>query len=88
MMDEPSYEPFRDGFAAAWEQLRADTAKIRLPSECAACDSKDVCRSCAAMMYTETGSYDRKPEYRCELMRATPAACRRVLKEEQDEQRT
>ena len=58
------------------------TAAIRLPSECAACDSKDVCRSCAAMIYTETGSYDKKPQYRCDLLRATGPACRALLKED------
>ena len=82
MMDEPSYDVFEMGFPAAWAALRERTAAIRLPAECAACDSKDVCRSCAAMIYTETGSYDKKPQYRCDLMRATPAACRAVLKEE------
>ena len=75
MMDEPSYNVFEMGFPAAWQALRSRTQAIRLPSECAACDSKDVCRSC----YTETGCYDKKPQYRCDLMRATGPACRALL---------
>ena len=82
MMDEPNYDVFELGFPEAWARLRERTAAIRLPPECAACDSRDVCRTCAAMTYTETGCYDKKPQYRCDLMRATSAACRSVLKEE------
>ena len=86
MMNDPAYDVFEIGFPAAWEQLRRRTMEIRLPAECAACDSKDVCRSCAAMIYTETGCYDKKPQYRCDLMRSTPAACRALLKEDPHEQ--
>ena len=86
MMNDPAYDVFEIGFPAAWEQLRRRTMEIRLPAECAACDSKDVCRSCAAMIYTETGFYDKKPQYRCDLMRSTPAACRALLKEDPHEQ--
>ena len=81
MMDEPSYDVFETGFPAAWQALHERTQAIRLPAECAACDSKDVCRSCAAMIYTETGSYDKKPQYRCDLMRATGPACRALLEQ-------
>ena len=82
MMDKPYYEPFVEGFAESWKKLREETGKIRLPSECAACEAKEVCRSCAAMVYTETGTYDKKPQYRCDLLKAVPAACHRVLNEE------
>lgn len=82
MMDDPAYKPFEVGFATAWDKLREDTVKIRLPAECSACEAKDFCRSCAAMVYTETGSYDSKPQYRCDLIRAIPEACQKVLKEE------
>lgn len=81
MMDEPAYEPFEEGFEVSWKKLRDRVEKIRLPSECAACEGKDICRSCAAMIYTETGSYDRKPQYRCDLMKAAPEACYKVLEE-------
>ena len=85
MMDRPYFEPFTEGFAESWQKLREESGAIRLPSECAACEAKDVCRSCAAMVYTETGTYDRKPQYRCDLLKAVPAACHRVLDEEESE---
>ena len=81
MMDAPSCDVFELGFPAAWETIHAKALQLRLSSECAACDSKDVCRTCAAMTYTETGCYDKKPQYRCDLLRATPPACRALLKE-------
>ena len=82
MMDRPSFDLSEMSPTEAWNQLRAVTREIHLPPECAACDAKDACRSCAAMVYTETGSYDKKPQYRCDLMRATPGACRSILKED------
>ena len=82
MMDDPAYYPFEEGFAASWKKLLERTRQIRLPAECAACEAKDVCRSCAAMVYTETGCYDKKPQYRCDLMQATPKACLEVLEDD------
>jgi radical SAM protein with 4Fe4S-binding SPASM domain len=88
MMNDPSYDVFEIGFPEAWKRIRERVSAIRLPQECAAYDSKDVCRSCAAMIYTETGCYDKKPQYRCDLLRATPGACRALLKEEHHESET
>ena len=35
--------------------------------------------SCAAMVYTETGSYDKVPQYRCEMTNFYQDACKKVL---------
>lgn len=83
MVNEPAVFPFGQGFADAWQSLRAQTAALHLPPECASCDAKHYCHTCAAMCYTETGRYDCKPQYRCDLMRAVPAACRELLSEEE-----
>ena len=83
MVNEPAVFPFGQGFADAWQSLRAQTAALHLPPECAGCDAKHYCHTCAAMCYTETGRYDCKPQYRCDLMRAVPAACRALLSEEE-----
>ena len=81
MMDEPQFDPFKEGFEASWNKLREAASEIHLPTACAACEAKEVCRSCAAMVYTETGSYDKKPQYRCDLLKARPEAYRRVLED-------
>lgn len=63
---------FEDGFEYSWERVKRETAEIRLPAKCAGCSIKDSCRACAAMVVTETGSFDKVPQYRCEMMKAYP----------------
>ena len=69
MMTAPVVYPARDGFGAAWDALRAETAALRMPVECTACDHKDVCSACAAVCFTETGRFDGVPTYICEKTR-------------------
>lgn len=69
MMTTPEVYPLEVGFTKAWEQLRAETAKIRTPSACSQCDCKDLCGVCAAVCYSETGRFDGVPEYVCEKTR-------------------
>ena len=70
MMTTPVVYPLEVGFDAAWEQLRQETAKIRTPAECVACDHKELCGVCAAVCFTETGRFDGVPTYICEKTRA------------------
>lgn len=65
MMTEPVVFPLETGFESAWQELRRQAAQIRLPAKCNGCDYKEICGSCAAVCYTETGSFDRVPEYMC-----------------------
>lgn len=71
MMPGPAAYPLEVGFEAAWEQVKAETARIRLPSECAGCPKKEVCPSCAAVCVTETGRFDGVPGYVCRMTDAT-----------------
>ena len=61
---------FETDFLTAWEQLRERTAAIRLPGPCAECTAKNTCRACAAMVYGETGGFDKVPRYRCRMVQA------------------
>ena len=70
MMPEPVAYPLQVGFDEAWQQLRAATKQFRLPGQCAACPSRDMCTVCAAVCVTETGAFDRVPEYVCRMTRA------------------
>lgn len=65
MMTTPAVYPLEVGFETAWEQIRAETAKIRTPAKCTGCSYKDICGACAAVYYTETGAFDELPEYVC-----------------------
>lgn len=71
MMLQPVVSVRELGFAHAWEETKAATAQIRLPSACAQCGYQHMCHACAAMCVTETGAFDGKPEYVCGMTKAT-----------------
>ena len=72
---------FEIPFAQGWEQVKASTAAIRLPAKCAGCNAKDICHACAAMVFTESGSFDKAPQYRCDMMKAYPGCWQQVKTE-------
>ena len=76
MNAEASY-PLSDGFAKAWEETRQRTADIRLPADCAVCPERLNCHVCAAICQCESGSFDGKPDYLCEMTRVL---CEETLK--------
>lgn len=53
------------GFEAAWENAKAYSKGILLPSECKVCASRDSCAACAAACYAESGAFDKRPDYIC-----------------------
>jgi radical SAM protein with 4Fe4S-binding SPASM domain len=71
MMPKPEAYPLREGFGEAWEYIKRETRKIRIPRECAACPKRKVCGVCAAVCVTETGSFDAVPEYMCRMTEET-----------------
>lgn len=72
---------FTQGFLPTWNRAVARTDSIRLPAKCAGCSQKDTCRACAAMVLTESGCFDKVPQYRCQMSQAYPGARRKVRKE-------
>lgn len=66
-MDKPGIPVFEKGFKESWEFVKAERDKIFMPSECTKCSKRAFCTVCGACAYTETGAFDRKPEYMCEL---------------------
>jgi len=73
MMDSPSADVEKLGFSGAWEQIKVQTSKLRLPAECNECPDRVFCRACAAMCYCETGATDKRPEYVCRMIRSIRA---------------
>ena len=69
------------GFERAWENVRERTREIRLPAKCSACELRDRCKACAAMVITESGDFHTVPEYRCRMSKSYLGACN-CLKEE------
>ena len=81
MIPNGGLDPWEVGFDEAWENAKNIVSEITLPVKCAGCGKKDECRACAAMVYTETGTYDKVPQYRCEMTKNYLEACKKVLKE-------
>ena len=81
MIPDGGLDPWEVGFDEAWENAKNIVSEIKLPVKCAGCGKKDECKACAAMVYTETGTYDKVPQYRCEMTKNYPEACKKVLKE-------
>ena len=81
MIPDKGKDPWEVGFDKAWENAKNIVSEITLPVKCAGCGKKDECKACAAMVYTETGTYDKVPQYRCDMTKNYPEACKKVLKE-------
>ena len=81
MMTTPVVHPLRDGFGAAWDELRAKTAALRMPSECSGCNHREICGVCAAVCFTETGRFDGVPTYVCEKAREKVRITREIYEE-------
>jgi len=85
MLSVPAVRPFETGFAAAWEQMKEATESIRLCPDCAVCEERATCTNCAAVTYTETGSFDGKPEYMCRMNRSYRQTLQRIAATEKAE---
>jgi MoaA/NifB/PqqE/SkfB family radical SAM enzyme len=81
MMPEPETHPLEMGFAHAWQQLRQQTREIPTCRECALCPKRELCSVCAAVRITETGAFDRVPDYMCRMTEHTVGATQKARKE-------
>lgn len=78
---EEEHNVFQEGFAENWKRVLEETSRIRLAAECTVCTQKDFCKTCAAMEISENGKFGNVPEYRCQMLKATPEAIKKVKHE-------
>lgn len=78
MMTLPVTYPFRNGFDSAWNEMGKKIQSISLPLKCSECKNKDLCHSCAAVVLTETGVFDKVPEYRCQMTEKYYQECQKI----------
>lgn len=81
MLTNPETDVFQRGFSAAWKEITDEVSKIRLNDRCSACTMREVCQTCAACAFLETGAFDGVPEYMCRYTKETL----RVLEEQIDQ---
>lgn len=67
MMNFPKTSPFEIGFDNAWQEILSETNKIFLPKECSVCKLKSICHVCPSVVYAETGEFNKKPSYICDM---------------------
>ncbi len=72
---------FEMPFLNAWQAAKESIYNIHLPARCSACNVKDTCRACAAMVITESGNFENPPQYRCDMICAYKAQWNRVKEE-------
>lgn len=72
---------FVEDFDQSWEKTKAAVQGILLPGKCRNCELKEQCKACAAMVMTESGNYQKVPEYRCKMTQKYISACHTVLEE-------
>lgn len=87
IMTKPVAYPFRDGFERAWKEIGDAVNVIRLPAKCRECSLKDQCRSCAAMVQTETDTFTEVPKYRCRMTHCYLEQCERLLRKAERSQK-
>lgn len=80
MLPCPAAHPFADGFTTAWQQLMELCDPIRLCPECVDCPDRRSCMNCAAVTFAETGRFDGKPEYMCQMNRTYRQALAELAK--------
>ena len=67
MMYSPCEYPFKYGFKNSWENIKTKVSNITLSKKCNSCEKRSVCKICAASALTETGSFDKTPQYICDV---------------------
>lgn len=67
MIDYPQFSLSEYSLADAWKKIVDWTNDMRYSPVCANCVNRSVCHSCAAMVHNETGNFNSRPVYLCEL---------------------
>lgn len=88
MFNEPKENLLDQSFSDAWDKIRQTYQALPLCRDCENCQKRNICTSCPAACYTETGSTAGRPDYLC---RTTDALIEQLLpylsEEEQKEYR-
>lgn len=68
MMPEPKVSITDKTFLEAWKEIVEISEKLRTSSICEKCPDQQMCHSCAAMAYAETGKTEGIPTYLCKMV--------------------
>lgn len=54
-------------FAEAWKTVVEQTEQVRYSSVCTNCPNRNLCHACIAMVYSECGDINGRPDYLCQM---------------------
>lgn len=54
-------------FGEAWTEVNETTARLRYHPACAVCPNRQLCHTCIAMIRSECGGMEGRPEYVCRM---------------------
>lgn len=63
--------PFEEPFQSCWNRLTDAVRQTPVLHGCAGCEKREICKPCAAMLYTETGDVNEKAPYLCKMAECT-----------------
>lgn len=69
MVPEPKIDLYENDFNEAWKKIVTLTDNLKLSGICKDCENRQMCHSCVAMAYAETGGSDGVPQYLCKMMK-------------------
>lgn len=81
MMPEPKAELMGRTFREAWEDIAEQCRQLTVSGVCEQCQNRQMCHSCAAMSYSETGSFSGVPTYLCQMVQAMKEIAAKELAE-------
>lgn len=82
LMVDNEVNVLEEGFKSAWDKIHQLTLGIRLPKACVNCDKQYFCHPCASVCQAETGHFDEKPTYMCELVESKIAEYERIKQQD------
>ncbi len=83
--EDDTINVFYDDFDKAWKNAVKFADSIRLPAKCKDCSLRDQCIPCAASIITETGFFDKVPEYKCRMAHYYPYAAQELARKLRNE---
>ena len=67
MFTEPKISLLENSFADSWDYIVDRTRQLKGCLECKSCRKRNICMVCAAGCLAETGNFEGKPQYLCDV---------------------
>ena len=80
MLNKPMKNILKSNFLEAWNSIGQEGDRLKIREECNNCIKRSICQFCTASVFAETGEYNEKPTYLCDLADATLEILQKLYK--------